>query len=278
MITSRFTLVVVLVVLSGCGQVKRLDIADEYERSLAGEMILIPGGTFMMGDLSGDGFEWEQPVHEVTVPPFRMGKYEVTFAQWDACVADGGCGSYSPDDEGRGRGNRPVINITWENVQLFIDWLNSRTGGGYRLPSEAEWEYAARAGSTTKYYFGDDESQLCWYANHADTSMDNGVWNEACVDGVSEGAAEVGQYRPNEFSLYDMHGNVYEWVEDTWHANYEGAPGDGSVWEEDGCCDTSVIRGGSWNDGPHLTRSAFRFCAYHSSFGRILGFRLAQDL
>ena len=128
-ITRHFTLVVVLAVLSGCAHVKQTDIADAYERSLAGEMISVPGGTFMMGDMSGDGFEWEQPVHEVTVPAFRMGKYEVTFAQWDACVADGGCGGYSPDDEGWGRGNRPVINITFEHVQLFIDWLNSKTGG-----------------------------------------------------------------------------------------------------------------------------------------------------
>ena len=278
MITRRLALVVVLGVLSGCAQVKQVDFADAYERGLAGEMVLIPGGTFMMGDMSGDGYENEQPVHEVTVPAFRMGKHEVTFALWDACVEDGGCNGYSPDDEGWGRGNRPVINISWEDVRLFINWLNSKTSGGYRLPSEAEWEYAARAGSATKYYFGDDEAQLCRYANHADASTYEYWRNETCDDGVSEGTAEVGRYQPNEFGLYDMHGNVSEWVEDPWHANYEGAPVDGSVWEEDGCCGTSVSRGGSWNDGPDLTRSAFRFCAYHSYFGPVLGFRLAQDL
>ena len=276
-ITRHLALAVVVVVLSGCAQVKQVDIADANERGLAGELVLIPGGTFMMGDMSGDGFEGEQPVHEITVPTFRMGKYEVTFAQWDACVADGECNDNSPDDEGWGRGNLPVIHISWHDVQLFIDWLNSKTSGGYRLPSEAEWEYAARAGSATKYHFGDDESQLCRYANHADTSTDNDWWNEACIDGVSEGTAEVGRYQPNEFGLYDMHGNVHEWVEDRWHVNYEGAPSDGSVWEG-GCCDTRVIRGGAWSSGPEPLRSAFRYWLHPSAFGHILGFRLAQDL
>ena len=124
------------------------------ERECAGEMVDIPGGTFRMGDLSGEGDEDERPGHTVTVPAFRMGKYEVTFVQWDACVADGGCGGYRPDDEGWGRGNRPVINVSWDDAQLFIVWLNDRTGGNFRLPTEAEWEYAARAGSTTKYHFG----------------------------------------------------------------------------------------------------------------------------
>ena len=276
-ITRHLALAVVMVVLSGCAQVKKIDIADAYERSLAGEMILIPGGTFMMGDISGEGCKDERPVHEVTVPAFRMGKYEVTFALWDACVEDGSCGSYFPDDEGWSRGNRPVINISWENVQLFIDWLNSKTSGGYRLPSEAEWEYAARAGGATKYHFGNDESQLCRYANHADASTDSDWRNETCDDGVSEGTAEVGRYQPNEFGLYDMHGNVSELVEDPWHANYEGAPIDGSVWDA-GSCGTNVIRGGSWNNRSYILRSAFRFCVTHSSFGPVLGFRLAQDL
>ena len=265
-------------VLSGCAQVvKQVDIADANERALAGEMVLIPGGTFMMRDMSGDGFEGEQPVHEVTVSTFRMGKYEVTFAQWDACVADGGCNGYSADDEGWGRDNRPVIHVSWHDAQLFIEWLNSKTRGGYRLPTEAEWEYAARAGIATKFHFGGSEAQLCRYMNHADKSMDYDGRNEACVDGVSEGTAEVGRYKPNEFGLYDMCGNVFEWVEDRWHINYEGAPGDGTVWEG-GCCDTRVIRGGSWNSGPKLLRSAFRYWLPPLSFGPILGFRLVQDL
>ena len=128
--------------------------SKEKLRQLAGEIVTIPGGTYRMGDLSGDGDEDARPVHSVRVTAFRMGKHEVTFAQWDACVADGGCDGYTPDDEGWGRGNRPVINLSWDDVQGFIDWLNSKTGGNFRLPTEAEWEYAARAGNTTLYSWG----------------------------------------------------------------------------------------------------------------------------
>ena len=128
--------------------------AEEKARQYAGDMVSIPGGTFRMGDLNGGGDDDERPVHSVTVPDFKLGKFEVTFTQWDACVADGGCGRYRPDDRGWGRGNRPVINVSWDDIQLFIDWLNARTGGNFRLPTEAEWEYAARAGSTTIYSWG----------------------------------------------------------------------------------------------------------------------------
>ena len=129
-------------------------------RQYAGDMVSLPGGTFRMGDLNGGGGDGERPVHSVTVSDFKLGKHEVTFTQWDACVADGGCGGYTLDDEdegwdeGFGRGNRPVINVSWDDIQLFIDWLNVRTGGDFRLPTDAEWEYAARAGSTTKYSWG----------------------------------------------------------------------------------------------------------------------------
>ena len=258
-------------------------------REAAGEMIPIPGDTFRMGDLSGVGYSMEQPVHSVTIRPFRMGKYEVTFAQWDACVADGGCGGYQPDDEGWGRGNRPVINVSWDDAQSFIAWLNGRTEGGYRLPTEAEWEYAARAGSTTKYHFGNDESQLCRYANHADTSMDSMWRNESCSDGVDKRTAEVGRYQPNGYGIYDMHGNVWEWVEDCWHYNYEGAPSDGGAWtsscqgalgdenydDEDG---GRGIRGDSWRLFlPGSLRSAARSWNPRAVRDVSLGFRLAQD-
>ena len=180
------------------------------EREYAGEMVFIPGGTFRMGDLSGEGEDDERPVHTVTVPAFRMGKYEVTFTQWDACVANGGCGGYRPDDKGWGRGNRPVINVSWDDAKLFIDWLNDKTGGNFRLPTEAEWEYAVRAGSTTKYHFGNSESQLCRYANHADDSTDYSDRNKSCSDGVGKHTAAVGRYQPNAIDLHDMHGNVWE--------------------------------------------------------------------
>ena len=122
--------------------------ADSDAQQYAGEMVDIPSGSFRMGNVSGNvNYDDDTPVHSVRVPAFSMGKYEVTFAQWDACVADGGCGRYRPDDGGLGRGNRPVINVSWDDIKLFINWLNSRTGGNFRLPSEAEWEYAARAGA-----------------------------------------------------------------------------------------------------------------------------------
>ena len=247
------------------------------EREFAGEMVSIPGGTFRMGDLSGEGDEDERPVHVVTVPAFRMGKYEVTFAQWDACVADGGCGGYYPDDEGWGRGNRPVINVSWDDVQGFIDRLNDKTGGSFRLPTEAEWEYAARAGSTTKYHFGNSASQLCRYANHADASTDYSDRNKSCSDGFENRSATVGYYQPNSYGLYDMHGNVWEWVEDCYNDSYVGAPSDGNSWTS-GDCSLRVFRGGSWGAAPDYLRSSNRSRdKNYDREGNLLGFRLAQD-
>ena len=247
------------------------------EREYAGEMVTIPGGTFRMGDLSGEGDEDERPVHAVTVPAFRMGKYEVTFAQWDACVADGGCGGYHPDDEGWGRGSRPVINVSWDDAQVFIDWLNDKTGGKFRLPTEAEWEYAARAGSKTKYHFGNSESQLCRYANHADDSTEYSNRNKLCSDGVSERTAAVGRYQPNSHGLYDMHGNVWEWVEDCYNDSYVGALSNGQA-RKSGDCGLRVSRGGAWLNNPEGQRSANRAgVARSDSEASGQGFRLAQD-
>ena len=246
------------------------------EREFAGEMVSIPGGTFRMGDSSGEGDEDERPVHAVTVPAFRMGKYEVTFAQWDACVADGSCGGYYPDDEGWGRGNRPVINVSWDDVQGFIDWLNEKTGGNFRLPTEAEWEYAARASSTTKYYFGNSESQLCRYTNHADDSTDYSNRNKSCSDGVGKRTAEVGRYQPNSYGLYDVHGNVWEWIQDCWNDSYVGAPIDGSGWTS-GDCSQRVGRGGAWLNLPGGLRSSMRTGDIRSGRFNGQGFRLAQD-
>ena len=246
------------------------------ERDYVGEMVDIPGGTFRMGDLSGEGEDDEGPVHTVTVPAFRMGKNEVTFAQWDSCVADRGCESYRPDDEGWGRGNRPVINVSWDDTQSFIDWLNDKTGGKFRLPTESEWEYAARAGSTTIYHFGNAESQLCRYANHADSSTDYSNINEACSDGVGKRTAAVGRYQPNSYGLYDMHGNVWEWVEDCWNNSYVGAPSDARSWMS-GDCGQHTLRGGSWYNGPNALHSSTRTKRTLTFRHSHLGFRLVQD-
>ena len=247
-------------------------VSEARARAAVGDMVSIPGGKFRMGS---KGEKWATPVHSVTVPDFKLGKFEVTFTQWDACVADGGCGRYTPDDKGWGRGNRPVINVSWDDIQGFIDWLNSKTGGNFRLPTEAEWEYAARAGSTTKYHFGNSESQLCRYGNHA-TSAEDGYGNESCSDGVGKRTAEVGRYQPNSFGLYDMHGNVSEWVQDCRNGSYKGAPIDGSAWTS-GDCSRRVIRGGNWYNLPRLLRSAYRDWRTRSTRYGDRGFRLAQD-
>ncbi len=228
------------------------------------EMVSIPGGTFRMGDLSGEGYSNEQPVRRVTVPAFRLGKYEVTFAQWDACVADGGCNGYTPL-VGWGRGNRPVGNVSWNDAQSFIDWLNGKTGGNYRLPTEAEWEYAARAGTTTKYSWGDDIG-----SNRANCDDD------VCGDSY-EYSAPVGSFPANPWGLHDMHGNVWEWVQDCYNDSYKGAPTDGSAWMS-GNCGERVLRGSSWFGDARFLHSAFRFKgAAASQFHFDIGFRLAQD-
>ena len=262
------------------------ETAQRKALQYAGEMVAIPGGTFRMGD---KGHAAEKPVHTVTVPPFRLGKYEVTFALWDACVADGGCNGHSPDDEGWGRGNRPVVNVSWNDVQSFIDWMNGRTGGNYRLPSEAEWEYAARAGSTTEYSWGNDRG-----LNRANCAGWFCGWDSY------EHTAPVGSFPANAWGLHDMHGNAWEWVQDCWNESYEGAPGDGSVWDrtvymapswqlsnkgapgngsawESGTCTDLVMRGGSWKSHGWSLRSANRSNSRRTIGRSDLGFRLAQD-
>ena len=233
---------------------------------LAGELVYIPGGTFRMGDLSGVGDSGELPVHSVTVSPFRMGKHEVTFSQWDACVADGGC-SYSPGDAGWGRGNRPVIRVSWDDIQAFIVWLNARAGGGYRLPTESEWEYATRAGSESLYSWGDEIG-----VNRANCDGCGGQWD------ARDRTAPVGSFPANAWGLHDVHGNVWEWVEDCLNSNYEGAPINGSAWMS-GDCSRRVIRSGSWNTLPWDLRSSRRFTSGISRSDRFngLGFRLARD-
>ena len=242
-------------------QVKQL-LAEA--KAPAVEMVAIPGGSFRMGDLSGDGEDDEVPVHVVRIAPFEMGKYEVTFSQWDACVADGGCSR--ADDEGWGRGNRPVIDVSWDkDVQAFIAWLNARTGGGYRLPTESEWEYAARAGSESKYSWGDFIGN-----NRANCASGR----DGCGDKWGN-TAPVGSFAPNAWGLHDMHGNVWEWVEDCWKSSYVGAPSDGSA-RRDEDCSLRVIRGGSWGSTGGL-RSAYRGGYTRSYRYNYLGFRLARD-
>lgn len=236
------------------------------------ELIVVPTGRFRMGDLNSDSGSDEKPVHNVEIAyPLAIGKYEVTFAEWDACVAASGC-THQPDDEGWGRGTRPVINVSWEDAQEYVRWLSRETGQPYRLLSEAEWEYVARAGTTTKYRWGNKASH-----DHANYGK-----NECC-GGIAAGkdrwvnTSPVGGFEPNAFGLYDTAGNVWEWVEDCWNENYNGAPGDGSAWTS-GNCDVRVVRGGSWSVKPRILRSAFRYRFISGYRNSNFGFRVARTL
>ena len=229
-------------------------------------MVVIPAGRFQMGCVSGvDCDDDEKPVHEVRLRSFALSKYEVTFAEWDACVSAGGCRRYRPEDEGWGRGNRPVINVSWEDAQAYVSWLSEQTGAPYRLPSEAEWEYSARAGSRTKYSWGNDIGR-----NRANCYSCGSRWD-------GDRTAPVGSFSANAFGLYDMHGNVWEWVEDCSNDSYVGAPSNGSAWRR-GECSGRVLRGGSWFINPRFLRSAYRY-GLATGFRYVYnGFRVARTL
>ena len=248
----------------------------EVFRDCAGcpEMVVVPAGSFMMGSPASEQRRSvdEGPQHRVTIPsPFAVGVYEVTFAEWDACVADGGCGGYRPDDEGWGRGSRPVINVNWEEAQSYVRWLSRETGETYRLLSESEWEYVARGGTTMSRYWGASNESVCLNANGAD-------WAVSCDDGHPYEAAPVGSYTTNDFGLYDVLGNVWEWVEDCEHANYAGAPSDGSAWTSGGDCRVRTSRGGSWGTYPSFLRSALRSQTLAFLSGDTRGFRVSRTL
>jgi formylglycine-generating enzyme required for sulfatase activity len=229
---------------------------------LCPEMVVVPAGSFVMGSREGEGEMEERPQRRVTfAAPFAVSRFEVTFAQWDTCVAGGGCPQV---DSVWGRGRQPVINVGWYEAKQFGEWLSRITSRPYRLLSEAEWEYAARAGTTTRYSFGDAEAGL---ANHA--------WYDKNSDGKTH---PVGEKKPNAFGIYDMHGNVFEWVEDAWHPDYTGnPPGDGSMWH--GADESArVLRGGSWYNFSDILRSAFRHFERPDYRVSIVGFRVARSL
>ena len=229
------------------------------------DMSVVPAGSFMMGSPAGEGNENEHPRHKVTVTrPFAVSKYELTFAEWDACVAQGDCPS-GIGDGGYGRGRQPVINVSWDDAQTYVGWLVRITRNRYRLLSEAEYEYAARAGTTTAYPWGEDI----------------GMNNAPCQFCLSArgGPSSVGSFPPNRFGLYDMVGNVIEWVEDCYHRDYDGAPADGSAWACQGDDQGRVVRGSSWYKNPDYgyLRSAYRFVGLRYS-RNATGFRVARTL
>ena len=236
------------------------------------EMVVLPAGRFRMGCVTRrDCFRDERPVHKVSIlRPLAVSRYAVTFDDYDRFD-----GSNGPSDEGWGRGQRPVINVSWQKARAFAVWLSGETGEHYRLLTEAEWEYAARAGSEKKFHFGDDISQLCRYANHADADTDYEWRNTYCSDGVGKRTAVVGRYAPNAFGLHDMHGNVWEWVQDCWKDTYRRAPKDGSPMLE-GDCSKRVLRGGAWGYEPESLRSAFRASLNAGGSTYDIGFRVAR--
>lgn len=201
-------------------------------------MVVIPAGKFIMGSGYADAEDREQPEHEVAIgTQWAVGKYEVTFAEWDACVAAGSC-PHAPDSSW-GRGNRPVINVSWDDAKKYVTWMSRITGKTYRLLTESEWEFAVRGGTQTRFFFGNDEKLLAQYAWYNENTIQ---------DDLNPKTNPVGRKRPNAFGLYDMLGNVQEWVEDVWHESYEGAPSDGSAWTQGGDSNARMTRGGSWND------------------------------
>lgn len=231
------------------------------------DMLFIPAGRFLMGARGDeeDREDCEGPQHEVVFRrSFALSRTAVTFAQWDIFAAEQPQ-AHRPADEGWGRGDRPVINVSWHDAQAYLRWLCSRTARACRLPSESEWEYAARAGTETPYYWG--------------RAMTAGLCN--CVDSGSpcsgERTAPVASFAANPHGLHDMHGNIWEWVEDGWNEFYLDAPSDGSPWLS-GRRDARVLRGGSWCDPPRLVRAAARNRNSADFRCNDYGFRVAVSL
>ncbi|MBT4526847.1 MAG: formylglycine-generating enzyme family protein [Deltaproteobacteria bacterium] len=257
-----------LIISFSCKEVDETSNADDnynkYSATSTG-LVLISGGTFQMGDSAGGGDSDELPVHSVSVSSFYISDHEVTAAEYKECVDDGGCtysggtGSYYTYGAS-GKENHPLNYVSWTETQSYISWLNGQTSGNYRLCTEAEWEFAARAGTTTKYSCGDSDSCLnsvAWWSGNNSPA----------------GTKAVKTKTANPWGLYDMHGNVWEWTQDWYHSSYSGAPTDGSAWESPTGSDR-VILGGSFIDSASYLRSADR--AYGSPGARHsrIGFRL----
>lgn len=239
------------------------------------EMIAVPAGSFIMGSRVGEpGHDAsEEPQHKVTIAkPFAVGRSPVTFAEWDACVKGKGCGGYTPDDNGWGRGDRPVINVSWNDAMAYISWLSRKSGRPYRLLSEPEREYVTRAGSATSFWWG--------AAITTDQANYNGAHDRAGSSQKAENRAKtvpVWSFQPNAWGLYQVHGNIWEWVADCWHGNYKGAPSDGSAWTGEASCSRHAVRGGAWDRIPQTLTSAYRMSFSTSYRFNAIGFRVAKS-
>jgi formylglycine-generating enzyme required for sulfatase activity len=243
---------------------------EVWDAAEAPRMVVVPPGGFLMGSPAGEPGRWktEGPQHRVIIPnPLAVSTYPITFDEWDACVAGGGCHGYTPNDEHWGRGKRPVINVSWEDAQAYAAWLTARTGHKYRLLSEAEWEYSQRAGSAGAYATGAtiSSSQANFLDPTAQTSGPQG-----------RSTTPVDSFPPNAFGLYDMQGNIWQWVEDCWHDSYSGAPANGSAWLT-GDCQRRVVRGAAFNRDRSFMRSATRYWIVGQLRSALAGFRVARN-
>ncbi len=277
--------------------------ADLELLALTGEFVDIPAGAFLMGcaradrDCDGD----ELPAHRVSIKGFRTGKTEITVGQFRRFAEATGyrtdsererdCVTVRPDGKWAEQSGRhwqnpgfaqtdrhPVVCVSWKDAKTYVRWLSKQGLGRFRLPSESEWEYAASAGESSRYSFGDSEGMLCGYGNVSDSTAGRRFPNwmvGSCNDGALY-TAPVGRYRPNGFGLYDAHGNVWEWTEDCYHSRYTGARSDQSPWLAGGCA-RRVLRDGSWADEPRLARSSNRLSGPPGSRNDVVGFRLVRD-
>ncbi|MEZ4987578.1 MAG: formylglycine-generating enzyme family protein [Saprospiraceae bacterium] len=236
---------------------------------IATNMVHVAGGTYTMGCLDGrdtDCYDSEKPPHEVTVSTFYISKYEVTQAQWRAVM-----GSDPEELYNTGCDQCPVERVSWDDIQDFLRKLNTQTGQNYRLPTEAEWEYAARGGNASKNYLYSGSNKIdevAWY---------DGNYKQGNTHGSEKTTRPVGGKKSNELGLYDMSGNVWEWCEDDWHSNYSGAPTDGRAWVGSQRGALRVLRGGSWYDNPRYCRAAGRYSYTPATRGTGIGFRLARS-
>ncbi|MBX9637125.1 MAG: SUMF1/EgtB/PvdO family nonheme iron enzyme [Nitrosomonas sp.] len=245
----------------------RFEQLDETRLLFEPEMVRIPPGKFLMGSHETEAGRDadEGPQHEVIIGyTFEIGKYAVTFDEYDTFAK--ATNRQLTSDNGWRRGKRPVINVSWNDAQAYVKWLSEQTGKQYRLPTEAEWEYAARAGTQTRYWWGDG------------IGRNNAVCDGCGSEWDNQQTAPAGSFKANAFGLHDTAGNVWEWTQDCWHENYSGAPVDGSAWLEKsgGDCDRRVVRGGSWNNEPQFLRSAIRVMLNTGGANLNLGFRIAR--
>jgi formylglycine-generating enzyme required for sulfatase activity len=258
-ITDKFLRVSLLLCLCVLQAVTATQATEYIEQNTGMTFTLIEGGTYVMGDISGED-TYSLPAHKVTLQDFFLGKHEVTFAQYDFFCEQ--TNRSKPDDNNWGRGNLPVINVSWYDAKAFAEWLSNLTGKEFRLPAESEWEYAARGGTKSPYWWGDKENLNLANCRNCNSSK------------KASSTITVGSYVPNPYGLFDMTGNVYEWIMDTKHFDYSGAPQNGSPWQTGGDKTRRVTRGGSWKHTIFETKSFARCWEDPEEHDIYTGFRL----